>query len=553
MNRKKNMATIEIGPHQSEANVQIFQLEAFLCNDYQNSQSPPMRFGVRNPAGNQIINEPQSEMNEMNYLNYRSNSKNPIQAHKPYVGRQYSQCRFVDQNQNRDEYERAMEVLNINSNQARPQNMGQRPKNCRTYRRLADVSSEDVSCNLNIDRFFSQFQIYCKDNIPTAKEQMDRMKWPLLTRFFDNVEIPGYAVHIRQNITGGGRYVGESYWIGWTIPYWMNLPVFLLSDDEKRKLTLFWIARQRRFNDLHQYRKLSVLLCTYYPSEIQFKTRRGRLDQSYNTERSLYQEDPEGYRDTYGRSELPEEDEVKLWALQPQLNPNDDSPTFEEYESMNSVYDPFMYVINGGKGADLARNKNLGLSVILNNNKQRGIAFDSWLIQRFPKSALSDDQETYVWDDMYTNNRNNDDILDLFLSDHEAEISQIFYNYYNRLRNFLNFGNFGLLGRNQMGSPNVEEERSDQLERLAELLYGQDFQDLSDTAREALETWIDIQHQRIENIQSNNNLSADEAINYLADRETQILMYSILQQSIKENLYRYNSNNDATIFPKHST
>ena len=205
---------------------------------------------------------------------------------------------------------------------------------------------------------FSQFQVYCASNLPTANEALEHMKWPVLMRFFDSYEIPGYALVFSQGAPG--KYYGESYWIGWEIPWWMSLPPFLLSDDDKRKLCIYWIALQRRVDNLYKYSKLSVMICTYYPTQQQLAQRRANLGPN-------------------------------LYAFQPSQNrglPGVDNPNDIAAIVNSPRRDEMVYQIQGGKGADLARNKNIPLSYLV-DNPQRLMGSDprsndDWLNDPFP-------------------------------------------------------------------------------------------------------------------------------------------------------------------------
>lgn len=485
-----------------------------------------------------------------------------VQAHRPYVSRKPNQCSFDPRDRNYDEslQNNSSSLLNQNSGSPNVQSLSARPYNCRTYDRLKSVKASQTNCNIGSG--FSQFQVYCSDDVPLAQDQLDRMQWPLLTRFFDNKKVPGYAIHIKQHnsgVGGNGRYVGEAYWIGWSIPFWMNLPPALLNDDDKCKLTLYWIVRQRRFHDLHQYRKLSMLICTYYPTNQQFMARENTIKAKYQKEVQDYrdyQNDPDkfiqdhkhSYAAIYGREHPPSSQNAQLWAIQPSVNTciSDNPPTYAEIQEENLEYDPFMYVLNGGKGADLARNKNMGLSVILQSRtidpatgRQRlGISSHPWIVAPFQVQ-----QQEYHWDDMYDRNINVPELLDGFLNQYEQSVFEIFSEYRNRVRSLLEYAQ-------PAASPSINRDG------VAQFFYNRSYDHLdSKDQKDQLDKWLQFQHGVIvEELQNSQvRTSPAEVLENLAVRETSILMRSILRDHVKETLYRYNSNPKPITFPIHST
>jgi hypothetical protein len=309
-----------------------------------------------------------------------------------------------------------------------------RPRNVKNFMRLNEPPPPDGSTCLAPDsedlkyadpleqdrlwRGFSQFQVYCTTNTTSAEQALPRMQWPLLMRFFDNWKVPGYAVVLSQG-NSTLRYYGESYWIGWEIPYWMSLPPFLLDDDAKCKLTLYWIARQRRYYDLMPFDKLSVMICTYFPSAKLLQDRR--------------------------------RDGNQLWCFQGDLNRGipGNRPVHE------LLADPversrFVYQLNGGKGADLAKNKNIPLSFILSNPNppDQQIRTDRWLEEGFPDvdrlGRPTGQPGTWHWSDTFSgvkgheSFRNNPHVLDAFLGYHNQEVLRILEQYGDALRMFIN-------------------------------------------------------------------------------------------------------------------
>jgi len=504
-------------------------------------------------------------------------SKRSNGPHAPYPPRNLNRrCNLNEDDRNYLEDVEAdrRQVLNQNASAPMIESIKFRPHNCRTYAKVSKQPKEAQGCGGSGDEeigsqysLFSQFQLYCRSNFSTAQEQLDHMQFPLLVRFFDNTSIPGYALLVEQfntGINGKGRYDGESYWIGWTIPFWMSLPPFILSDDEKCKLTLYWIARQRRFQFLHMYRKLSMIICTYYPNQQQFLSRRNGLQAKYRKELEDYgdvRDDHTQYIEDYGRDHPPSPEEVQLLAIQPQINEQlggggnggrrEDNSTWDEIKSMDLPSDPFMYVINGGKGADLARNKNIGLSVILQTKttnpytgqSQMGISTHPWL-----QNEIEVNGDRFKWKDMYIAGVNDLERLDGFLNHYLPDIEIIFQRYYETMLQFfqgspddltqLAFGiSYNDLAR-QVDEPeagNVNESDTDQKARDNERKLKKKYIDDWIELRTAIE-----RRQRVDPRQ-------------LALDETQILINAIMQSRIKENLYRYNSNPSGINFPVRKT
>lgn len=273
-------------------------------------------------------------------------------------------------------------------------------KNKRNYARLRRIQPEDESCFLQPSTF-SQFQVYCRAGEPSSTEVLGSgaMQWPLLVRFFDNFSIPGYAILISQ-ARNNDRYTGEAYWVGWEIPYWMSLPSFLLTDDEKRKLTLYWIARQRLQTGLYRYQKLSVMMNTYYPTRQQLTQR----------------------RDMLANADPPR----PLYALQQSMNPPGSPPVSQILRSLDREYLVYYYQTN--KGGDLARNKSMPLSFILDNPERIQMPSDPWLTQPFGPSA-------YTWTNTFRpdTQENDPDVLQDFLNAYEPWILNIFQTFHDRV------------------------------------------------------------------------------------------------------------------------
>ena len=130
---------------------------------------------------------------------------------------------------------------------------------------------------------YSQFELFCKTTLDDFAQHLTStdcdIKYPLVMRFFESQETPGFAAIMSQSTASKTKtkkpknYVGESYWIGWELPFWINANPSLLHDEEKRRLLILWILQMRITGGKQPFRQLSNLISTYYPDEKSRKSR----------------------------------------------------------------------------------------------------------------------------------------------------------------------------------------------------------------------------------------------------------------------------------------
>jgi hypothetical protein len=208
-----------------------------------------------------------------------------------------------------------------------------RPRNSRSAAPL--LANQVETCETGDN--FSQFQLYCDTTYDNFEASVPQMKFPFVARFFSN-EMPGYAAIFHQDIRNARSY-GEAYWLGWVIPFWLSLPASLMSDSDKRKLLVFWIARNRLGIDKMPFRKLSVLLGTYYPHYDGIVARNNQILQK-NPERAARGEP----------------------LLDPLVNIVQSADVNFAYPSLDEPN--FVASVNQGKGSDLTKVKNVPISFI---------------------------------------------------------------------------------------------------------------------------------------------------------------------------------------------
>ena len=279
-------------------------------------------------------------------------------------------------------------------------------------------------------------------------------------------------------------------------------PLFLLSDSDKRKLALYWIARQRRYADLFKYGNSPVTLCTYFPDKRQLNVRRGERQ--------------------------------PLLTFRTDLEPVDTPPANE------LLQDPrqrslLVYCIQGGKGADLARNKNIPLSYIVDNNLRRqglsDVGVDDWLARPFGAPHIQGEPPPYTWESTYTGEpgsvdnpyRNDPYVLDVFLQHYNPVVLQILDQFGVRLGRFISSQNladvaemFGLTELSQMIRQNAPLTLPKQI---------QDSQELQGLMQ-LKTTWVQQYGGRISD---------------LVDDEMQLLAQFVLYYGVPEVIERYNS------------
>ena len=187
-----------------------------------------------------------------------------------------------------------------------------------------------------------------------------------------------------------------------------------------------------------------------------------------------------------------------------------------------------VYVINGGKGADLARNKNMYLSMMLQNGqgeRQINIPSCDWLTQPF---TSRDGQHEYMWTDTYahTGQRpNRPEVLQAFLDYYEDAFEQIVAHYQRRLEYFLGLEDIYDLGR--LFSTHDPEEWTDPFrDQLGILLQAKDEQILQQMQQMGV---------------PNNAQGRRQAISQIVDFEIERLLGAILQDYIAEYTPRWNS------------
>ncbi|AYV86462.1 MAG: hypothetical protein Sylvanvirus1_58 [Sylvanvirus sp.] len=354
--------------------------------------------------------------------------RRPPIAHRPYRKRpQYGQATL--------EQQQANIVPGITDvNQLHPAlSAPWTPQNKRDYARL--TTATDTNCEVPTTSLFTQFQLYCTTQKDDADNMLRQMQWPIPVRFFDNFKIPGYAIIFNQ-ASPNKRYEGEAYWIGWELPGWMSLPSFLLTDDQKRKLSIFWIAKQRRNENIRlmQYRKLSILLCTYYPDAKQLRQR--VYDNS-----ARYTADVDGWNARAPNEPSippPIPEDYEIYTFQ--------NVNFKRFVPVHQVLENprtrnrLVYMINGGKGASIAKNKTISLSYILSNPSSTQIPFDSWITNSFPFRVNNNGQvsEVKTWANTYNEFGDNDDeVLDAFINTYTPVIEQLIYGYELSVREFI--------------------------------------------------------------------------------------------------------------------
>ena len=285
----------------------------------------------------------------------------------------------------------------------------EQPPNSRSAKRL--LQNEIDTCATGDD--YSQFQIYCDTTYEQFQADVPRMKFPLLGKFFSN-EMPGYVALFDQS-RGNARYYGETYWLGWVIPFWLSFPANILSDSDKRKLLIFWIARNRLDGNKMPFRKLSVLLSTYFPHNAALDVRNNQI-QELNLQRSAQNPDQP--------------------LLSPLINIVDSADLNFVYPSLDERN--FVAGVRSGKGADLTYVKNIPLSLVAERilsgrQDENNPGYDEWLLPHplpgEPPIVRSDDEKDRnpSWDDTFTKTPfdNDADRLLTFIQNHLSELAQI--------------------------------------------------------------------------------------------------------------------------------
>jgi hypothetical protein len=239
----------------------------------------------------------------------------------------------LDDPATRDNFNNGNNESNVERQNEFHESPRRRPRNSRSAAPL--LANQVETCETGDN--FSQFQLYCDTTYDNFEASVPQMKFPFVARFFSN-EMPGYAAIFHQDIRNARSY-GEAYWLGWVIPFWLSLPASLMSDSDKRKLLVFWIARNRLGIDKMPFRKLSVLLGTYYPHYDGIVARNNQILQK-NPERAARGEP----------------------LLDPLVNIVQSADVNFAYPSLDEPN--FVASVNQGKGSDLTKVKNVPISFI---------------------------------------------------------------------------------------------------------------------------------------------------------------------------------------------